>query len=96
MFWNNFDKYNDYKEEEAFLKAKKDLFEQYKNGQINKDQYDIWLESLEIQKEEYELSKIKVTKWGIAIWILAWTVKWLANWIFAMSWSSVRIWKKNK
>lgn len=82
------------KESQRILDLKRALFERYANWSITKAQYDLELERLNLDLEQEKIDRSKPTIWWVAIWIASSMVKWTVNWLFSISWSNIKPFKK--
>lgn len=88
------DQIKESKEAQRILDLKKDLFNRYSSWAISEAQYKIELERLNLDLEQEKINKGKPTVWWFAIWLASSMVKWAVNWIFSISWTNIRPFKK--
>lgn len=89
-----FDQMKESREAQRVLNLKKDLFDRYANWILNKAQYELELERLNLTLEQEKINKSKPTVWWVAIRLASSMVKWTVNWIFWVAWTNVKPFKK--
>jgi len=88
------DQFKESKEAQRVLNLKKDLFDKYAAWTLSRAQYELELERLNLVLEQEKINKNKLTAWWVAIWLASSMVKWAVNWIFAISWTNIKPFKK--
>ncbi|MDD3144633.1 MAG: hypothetical protein PHV23_00820 [Candidatus Gracilibacteria bacterium] len=89
-----FDQMKESREAQRVLNLKKDLFDRYANGILNKAQYELELERLNLTLEQEKINKSKPTVGGVAIRLASSMVKGTVNGIFWAAGTNVKPFKK--